>query len=210
MLARPVSANLRVARVVSLLHVGHGAPERGSASRSWTAAHAEQQRHRQSWDWLQQEDRALKQAEPPIMGAKRKADESGGAASKSAKQQLVNPKRMRELKGGDVGDGPVIYWCACLVCSAAGTVRPLPLRSPCSAVLFAHSTLSFACNAASGRYTLLAQPPTARGASPHATARSPVQDVTRSAHARQLGSPLCRRTSASARRAPRRVLQPLG
>ena len=26
--------------------------------------------------------------------------------------KLVNPKRVRELKGGKVGDGPVLYWCS--------------------------------------------------------------------------------------------------
>jgi deoxyribodipyrimidine photo-lyase len=26
--------------------------------------------------------------------------------------KLVNAKRVRELKGGKVGDGPVLYWCS--------------------------------------------------------------------------------------------------
>ena len=49
---------------------------------------------------------------------KRKADdaESSGAASKKKdvppEHDLVNPKRVRILKDGDVGSGPVIYWYA--------------------------------------------------------------------------------------------------
>jgi hypothetical protein len=43
--------------------------------------------------------------------AKRKADESASPSSKKAKQaNLVNSKRVRELKGGNIGDGPVLYW----------------------------------------------------------------------------------------------------
>ena len=47
---------------------------------------------------------------------KRKADEAEGSAAASKKKNapsdegLVNPKRVRILKDGDVGSGPVIYW----------------------------------------------------------------------------------------------------
>ena len=61
-----------------------------------------------------------------IMGkaAKRKADgepaaepaeDQSAAPSSSGASGLplkVNPKRVRELKGGEIGSGPVIYWCA--------------------------------------------------------------------------------------------------
>jgi hypothetical protein len=36
------------------------------------------------------------------------------AANKKPKtdhEDLVHPKRWKELKGGEVGDGPIIYWC---------------------------------------------------------------------------------------------------
>jgi len=45
---------------------------------------------------------------------KRKAKEAvedGGAKRAAPGNRLVNPKRVRELKGGDVGEGPVLYWC---------------------------------------------------------------------------------------------------
>ena len=47
---------------------------------------------------------------------KRKADapESSGAAFKKKSvpsgEALVNPQRVRTLKDGDIGSGPVIYW----------------------------------------------------------------------------------------------------
>lgn len=46
-------------------------------------------------------------------GSKRKAEEAvEGPAKKAAPGPLaVNPKRVRELKGGKPGPGPVIYWC---------------------------------------------------------------------------------------------------
>ena len=46
--------------------------------------------------------------------AKRKAKEAaedGGAKRAAPGNRLVNPKRVRELKAGDVGEGPVLYWC---------------------------------------------------------------------------------------------------
>jgi len=45
-------------------------------------------------------------------GGKRKAAEQGGGAPKRAAGtvELVNPKRVRVLKDGAVGSGPVIYW----------------------------------------------------------------------------------------------------
>ena len=51
-------------------------------------------------------------------GGKRKLEEAaaGGAAKRAAPGPppplAVNPKRVRELKGGRQGPGPVIYWCA--------------------------------------------------------------------------------------------------
>lgn len=44
--------------------------------------------------------------------AKRKASEEAAEGSKRQKpsEPTVNPKRWRELKGGDIGDGPIIYW----------------------------------------------------------------------------------------------------
>jgi hypothetical protein len=45
---------------------------------------------------------------------KRKADapESSGASKKAAPsgEALVDPQRVRTLKDGDIGSGPVIYW----------------------------------------------------------------------------------------------------
>ena len=46
---------------------------------------------------------------------KRKAKEAvedGGAKRAAPGTRLVNPKRVRELNAGDVGEGPVLYWCA--------------------------------------------------------------------------------------------------
>lgn len=47
-------------------------------------------------------------------GEKRKAEDAPGAGTSSVKKSVslaVNPKRVRELKGGAIsGDGPVIYW----------------------------------------------------------------------------------------------------
>ena len=46
--------------------------------------------------------------------AKRKAKEAaedGGAKRAAPGNKLVNPKRVRELKAGAVGDGPVLFWC---------------------------------------------------------------------------------------------------
>jgi hypothetical protein len=45
-------------------------------------------------------------------GSKRKAAEQGGGVPKRAagNAELVNPKRVRVLKDGAVGSGPVIYW----------------------------------------------------------------------------------------------------
>ncbi len=41
----------------------------------------------------------------------KEAAEDGGAKRAAPGNRLVNPKRVRELKAGDVGDGPVLYWC---------------------------------------------------------------------------------------------------
>ena len=49
-----------------------------------------------------------------LKAAKRKAQEAvedGGAKRAAPGNRLVNPKRARELKAGDVGEGPVLYWC---------------------------------------------------------------------------------------------------
>lgn len=110
MLAQRLSCRIRIVQTVTPLRAGTRGFVGGEGVGRWTASRAKQQ-PRQSWDWQQHEDRALARAEPPAMGEKRKADEGGGPTSKSAKKQLVNPNRMRELKGGDVGDGPVLYWC---------------------------------------------------------------------------------------------------
>jgi hypothetical protein len=48
-----------------------------------------------------------------MAGPKRKAEGDAGDDSKCAKTgSLVNSKRVRVLKQGAVGDGPVLYWCA--------------------------------------------------------------------------------------------------
>ena len=45
------------------------------------------------------------------MGEKRKAEAGSGTAPKAAKTAvLVNRKRMRILKDGDIESGPVLYW----------------------------------------------------------------------------------------------------
>ena len=46
--------------------------------------------------------------------AKRKASKEKAEGSKRQKAgtATVNPKRWRELRGGDVGEGPIIYWYA--------------------------------------------------------------------------------------------------
>lgn len=56
--------------------------------------------------------------------AKRKGSDEvpdAPAAKKAAAGALVNPKRVRVLKEGDIGKGPVVYWCA-----AAPRGAPLP------------------------------------------------------------------------------------
>ena len=63
---------------------------------------------------------------------KRKAKEAvedGGAKRAAPGNRLVNPKRVRELKAGDVGEGPVLYWCG----PACGISVSGFLFSPCSA-----------------------------------------------------------------------------
>lgn len=51
-----------------------------------------------------------------VMAPKRKADVGGSSAVASKKaaveplDNLVDPKRVRILKDGDIGCGPVIYW----------------------------------------------------------------------------------------------------
>ena len=68
----------------------------------------------------------------PAMAPKRKNDSGEAGSSKAAKgsgKQLVNPKRWRELKEGDVGKGPILYWCA-TTCLAA---RLLVIRARYSA-----------------------------------------------------------------------------
>lgn len=44
--------------------------------------------------------------------AKRKASQEKAEGSKRQQKDTptVNPKRWRELRGGAVGDGPIIYW----------------------------------------------------------------------------------------------------
>lgn len=44
--------------------------------------------------------------------AKRKASQEKAEGSKRQKPGVstVNPKRWRELRGGEIGDGPIIYW----------------------------------------------------------------------------------------------------
>ena len=59
---------------------------------------------------------------PKKDGSKRKAEPSGSdsdavdtkksKANSSDGKAKVNPKRWRALKDGEVGKGPVIYWCA--------------------------------------------------------------------------------------------------
>lgn len=49
----------------------------------------------------------------PTEGADRKSSAPTQGAKKKQKlsdEHLVHPKRWQELKGGDIGDGPVIYW----------------------------------------------------------------------------------------------------
>ena len=41
----------------------------------------------------------------------KEAAEDGGAKRAAPGNRLVNPKRVRELKAGDLGEGPVLYWC---------------------------------------------------------------------------------------------------
>ena len=56
---------------------------------------------------------------PPKMGQKRPANESEGKSAKAAKPgALVNPLRWRSVKDGDLGNGPVLYWCV-PVCSSS-------------------------------------------------------------------------------------------
>jgi hypothetical protein len=59
------------------------------------------------------EDLDLPYLNTPAMAPKRKIEAAGTSGKKAAKKDglLVNPKRWRELKGGDIGDGPVLYWC---------------------------------------------------------------------------------------------------
>lgn len=62
-------------------------------------------------------------AVPPTMAPKRKGDDGGDAGPSAKKpapagfsgpapavEQLVNPKRVRVLKGGEVAKGPVVLW----------------------------------------------------------------------------------------------------
>lgn len=50
---------------------------------------------------------------------------------KQATKALVNPKRVRDLRPGAVGPGPVIYWCAPASPSSPDhTPAPLLLRWP--------------------------------------------------------------------------------
>lgn len=51
-----------------------------------------------------------------VMAPKRKADVGGSSAVASKKaalepvDSLVDPKRVRILKDGDIGSGPIVYW----------------------------------------------------------------------------------------------------
>lgn len=53
------------------------------------------------------------EAGAPTEGADRKSSAPTQGAKKKQKvgdEVLVHPKRWQELKGGDIGNGPVIYW----------------------------------------------------------------------------------------------------
>lgn len=59
------------------------------------------------------------------MAEKRKAGEPLEKAGKSAKGAvLCNRKRVRTLKVGDIGDGPVVYWCGTLAVGIAMRTYP--------------------------------------------------------------------------------------
>ena len=58
----------------------------------------------------------LREKKTRVEMGKRKADEAEGSKGKSLKStstdvdSKVNPKRVRFLKDGDIGSGPVLYW----------------------------------------------------------------------------------------------------
>jgi hypothetical protein len=62
------------------------------------------------WRWSQNQDNFI-EILSETMPEKRKAEVSDSTGSKQVKRAvLVNSKRVRELKKGTVGDGPVLYW----------------------------------------------------------------------------------------------------
>ena len=74
--------------------------------------------------------------------AKRKAKEAvddGGAKRAAPGHRLVNPKRVRELKGGDVGDGPVLYWCGSCTGASSGVTSRRSRSCPESSVSGMHT-----------------------------------------------------------------------
>jgi hypothetical protein len=50
--------------------------------------------------------------EPAAEPAESRDAGPSGSGKGASLPLTVNPKRVRELKGGAIGKGPVIYWCA--------------------------------------------------------------------------------------------------
>ena len=99
-------------------------------------------------------------------------DESSGGVPTTEKGQ-INPARIRELKEGKIGNGPVVYWCA-------------PAK---------HTTVS-SCNAASmlhiyGNPCNRRQASTSCETSSYQRILGLLQDVARSARSGKLGSSAC-------------------
>uniref|UniRef100_A0A061RV60 Deoxyribodipyrimidine photo-lyase n=1 Tax=Tetraselmis sp. GSL018 TaxID=582737 RepID=A0A061RV60_9CHLO len=47
-----------------------------------------------------------------MVDKRKRSEGEEGPAQKRMSKELVNPKRVQQLKGGEVGKGPVIYWCS--------------------------------------------------------------------------------------------------
>ena len=65
-----------------------------------------------SWPAQLQASKRPGTSPPTRMGQKRPASEAEGKCAKAAEPgALVNPLRWRSVKDGQVGNGPVLYWC---------------------------------------------------------------------------------------------------
>lgn len=102
---------------------------------------------------LQKDTDDQDEAGAPKEGAKRKSAAPTKQAGKKPKsepvsgsrKQLVQPKRWKELKGGEVGEGPVIYWCVVSQLQPQST-PPRSLEQSVSAMLlFAHTGSAHLC-----------------------------------------------------------------